>query len=63
MEKDTSYLANGGKWDYSYAIGQYVMDCEYNGIKLRNMPSTSAIDLLFDKIGAVSLKWTDGMSL
>ena len=28
MEKDTTYLANGGKWDYSYAIGQYVMDRE-----------------------------------
>jgi CRISPR-associated protein Csc3 len=50
MEKDTTYLANGGKWDYSYAIGQYVMDCEYHGIKLRNMPSMSAVDLLFDKI-------------
>ena len=50
MEKDTTYLANGGKWDYSYAIGQYVMNCEYNGIKLRNMSSKSAVDLLFDKI-------------
>jgi len=50
MEKDTTFLANGGKWDYSYAIGQCVMDCEYNGIKLRNMPSANAIDFLFDKI-------------
>ncbi len=50
MEKDTTYLANGGKWDYSYAIGQYVMDCEYDGIKLRNMPSTNAVDLLLNKI-------------
>ena len=50
MEKDATYLASGGKWDYSYAIGQYVMDCEYNGIKLRNMPSMNVVDLLFDKI-------------
>ena len=46
MEKDTTYLANGGKWDYSYAIGQYVMDREYNGIKLRNMSASNAIDIL-----------------
>ena len=50
MEKDTTYLANGGKWDYSYAIGQYVMDREYNGIKLRNMPSSNAVDILFNEI-------------
>ena len=50
MEKDTTYLANGGKWDYSYAIGQYVMDREYNGIKLRNMSSSNAVDILFNEI-------------
>jgi len=50
MEKDTTYLANGGKWDYSYAIGQYVMNREYNGIKLRNMSSSNAVDILFNEI-------------
>lgn len=50
MKKDPTYLANGGKWDYSYAIGQCVMDREYNGLKLRNMPSVNAIDLLVDQI-------------
>ena len=50
MEKDTTYLANGGKWDYSYAIGQYVMDREYNGIKLRNMSASNAVDILFNEI-------------
>lgn len=59
MEKDTTYLANGGKWDYSYAIGQYVMDREYNDIKLRNMPSSKAVDILFDKIWS-SISQIDG---
>jgi CRISPR-associated protein Csc3 len=50
MEKDTTYLANGGKWDYSYAIGQYVMDRKYNGIKLRNMSASNAVDIIFNEI-------------
>jgi CRISPR-associated protein Csc3 len=50
MERDPTYLANGGKWDYSYAIGQCVMDSKYDGLKLRNMPPVTATDYLVDQI-------------
>ena len=50
METDPTHLANGGKWDYSYAIAQCVIDQENNGIKLRNIPTVTAINLLVDQI-------------
>lgn len=50
MEKDPTYLANGGKWDYSYAIGQCVMDRKYGDLKLRNMPPMTAIDHIVDEV-------------
>jgi len=50
METDPTHLANGGKWDYSYAIAQCVIDQENNGIKLRNIPTVTAINLLADQI-------------
>ncbi|MCX6677033.1 MAG: type I-D CRISPR-associated protein Cas10d/Csc3 [Methanothrix sp.] len=50
MEKDATYLASGGKWDYSYAIAQCVMNCLYDETKLRNMQPLSTIDLLNKKI-------------
>ncbi|MHB8120271.1 MAG: type I-D CRISPR-associated protein Cas10d/Csc3 [Methanothrix sp.] len=50
MEIDPTYLANGGKWDYSYAIAQCVIDQKSDGIKLRNLPTVTGINLLFDQI-------------
>jgi len=50
MERDPTYLANGGKWDYSYAIGQCLMNSGHDGLKLRNMPPLVAIDYLVDLI-------------
>ncbi len=50
METDPTYLANGGKWDYSYAIAQCVIDQESDGIKLRNIPTVAATNLLVDRI-------------
>jgi CRISPR-associated protein Csc3 len=50
MDSNPTLLANGGKWDYSYAIAQCVIDQEVNGIKLRNIPAVNAIGLLTDRI-------------
>jgi CRISPR-associated protein Csc3 len=50
MEKDPTYLANGGKWDYSYAIAQCVVNQEHDSIKLRNTPTVTAINYLVDRI-------------
>ncbi|NMC10036.1 MAG: type I-D CRISPR-associated protein Cas10d/Csc3 [Methanothrix sp.] len=50
MERDPTYLANGGKWEYSYAIAQCVMDRKYGDLKLRNMPPMTAIDHIVDLI-------------
>ncbi|MGB9929170.1 MAG: type I-D CRISPR-associated protein Cas10d/Csc3 [Methanosarcina sp.] len=50
MDEKPSYLANGGKWEYSYAIGQSVMNQENNGIKLRNMDVPIAINYIVNKI-------------
>ncbi len=50
MEKDPTYLANGGKWDYSYAIAQCAINQEHDGIKLRNTPTVTAINYLVDWI-------------
>jgi hypothetical protein len=32
IKKDPSRLASGGKWEYSYAIGQSVMDQALEGL-------------------------------
>ena len=50
METDPNYLASGGKWEYSYAIGQCVMDQVHDGVKLRNMGATETINYLVDSI-------------
>lgn len=50
MGDDPLYLANGGKWDYSYAIGQCVINREYNGIKLRNTDVPSATNIVVSQI-------------
>jgi len=50
METDPNYLASGGKWEYSYAIGQCVMDQVHGGIKLRNLDATGTINYLVDLI-------------
>lgn len=50
METDPNYLASGGKWEYSYAIGQCVMDQVQGGVKLRNMGATESINYLVDSI-------------
>ncbi|MHB8100910.1 MAG: type I-D CRISPR-associated protein Cas10d/Csc3 [Methanosarcina sp.] len=50
MDENPSYLANGGKWEYSYAVGQCVIDQEYNGVKLRNTDIPEAINYIVNKI-------------
>jgi len=50
MDEKPSYLANGGKWEYSYGIGQCVINQEYNGIKLRNLDVSVATNYIVDKI-------------
>jgi len=50
MERDPTYLANGGKWDYSYAIAQCVINQEHDGIKLRNTPTLTAINYLVEQL-------------
>jgi len=50
MEKNPLYLANGGKWDYSYALAQCVINQEIDGMKLRNIQPVTAIDLLVEQI-------------
>lgn len=50
MDENSALLANGGKWDYSYAIAQCVIDQKINDIKLRNAPTFKAIEILTDRI-------------
>lgn len=50
MDEKPSYLANGGKWEYSYAIGQCVMNQEYNGVKLRNLDVPLATNYIVNKV-------------
>lgn len=51
MDDDPSYLAKGGPWNYSYAIGQCVMDQEHDGVKLRNVDDVpTVINYLVDLI-------------
>ena len=42
--------ASGGKWGYSYAIGQYVMNQELSGVKLRNATPADIIEPLTNQI-------------
>jgi len=65
MDENPSYLAGkegGGKWDYSYAIGQCVMDHEHKGVKLRNMDVPTTINHLVDVIwnGLTNMEEWDG---
>ncbi len=46
MIEDPTLLANGGKWEYSYAIGQALMDKEIDGVKLRNTPPIHTINYM-----------------
>jgi len=50
LDENPSYLAKGGKWEYSYAIGQCVLNQEHDGVKLRNMDVPTAISYLVDLI-------------
>jgi CRISPR-associated protein Csc3 len=50
MNKNPTYLSNGGKWDYSYAIAQCVIDQEADGVKFRNMSAQTAINILVERI-------------
>jgi CRISPR-associated protein Csc3 len=50
MDTNSTLLANGGKWDYSYAIAQCVINQEIDGIKIRNIPTVTAINLLVERI-------------
>jgi CRISPR-associated protein Csc3 len=55
--KNTSNLTSGGKWDYSYAIAQTVIDLELDGVKLRNTDVNKTINYLIDYI------WTELTSM
>lgn len=50
MTTNTAKLASGGKWDYSYAIGQAVMDKELDGVKLRNTDIAKAVNYLVESL-------------
>ncbi len=53
MEKHHNILGGtggGGKWGYSYAIGQSIMNQEMEGTKLRNATPVDIIDRLVDQI-------------
>lgn len=50
MKNDPSHLASGGKWEYSYAIGQSVMDQALDGVKLRNVGVLEAVNYLVDLV-------------
>lgn len=50
MDTNSTLLANGGKWDYSYAIAQCVMNQVIDGVKIRNIPAVTASALLVDRI-------------
>lgn len=62
MDEDPSYLAKGGKWEYSYAIGQCVLNQECDGVKLRNADVPTAINYLVDVIwnGLTNMEEWDG---
>lgn len=65
MDNDPTLLANGGKWEYSYAIGQVLMDKEINGVKLRNASPIDVIDHLsnhvFNNLGSTE-GWNEFIS-
>ncbi len=65
METDPNRLASGGKWEYSYAIGQCVMDQVHDDVKLRNMGATESInylvDLIWEKLNEMA-GWDDFVS-
>ena len=50
MKNDPNHLASGGKWEYSYAIGQSVMDQALDGVKLRNVGVLEAVNYLVDLV-------------
>lgn len=49
LKTDPTYLSNGGKWDYSYAIAQCIIDQEIDGIKFRNVPVQAATNILVER--------------
>lgn len=50
MKTDPNYLASGGKWEYSYAIGQSVIDQALDGVKLRNVGVLETVNYLVDLV-------------
>ncbi len=50
LTDNTANLTIGGKWDYSYAIAQTVIDREIDGVKLRNTDVNKTINYLIENI-------------
>ena len=43
-ERDASLLKSGGKWEYSYAIGQELLDRKFDGKVAKTLPPAQFID-------------------
>jgi CRISPR-associated protein Csc3 len=64
-ESTVKGLTSGGKWEYSLAIAQCVMDQVIDGVKLRNLQSSKATEALFRQIwgGITQIEgWDDFIS-
>jgi len=58
-------FTSGGKWEYSLAIAQCVMDQKIDGVKVRNLQSSKATEALFKQIwgGIIEIEgWDDFIS-
>lgn len=43
-ERDPKYLKSGGKWEYSYAIGQELLDREFDGVPAKRLSTSEFSD-------------------
>lgn len=43
-ERDSSLLKSGGKWEYSYAIGQELLDRKFDGKVAKTLPPAQFVD-------------------
>jgi CRISPR-associated protein Csc3 len=58
-------FVSGGKWEYSYAVAQSVMNVDFKGFKLKELSPTDASEILFEKVwvGLVGIdEWDDFVS-
>lgn len=47
-DRDASLLKSGGKWEYSYAIGQELLDKEFDGKVAKTLPPAQFVDAVAD---------------